>query len=133
MFSLLKTRPRKRAERERGAAPRAPRRRNGPPTGPPAAGRRGGGRGPGPTSPANRTRTADPRATAREDAPTAPIHQDALDSLLPGDDVVVLDEPVIGGSAAYRALKRGFDVTVCAAALVVLAIPMLVIAMKIKR
>ena len=114
MFSLLKTRPRKRAERGRGSAPRAPRPRLGPPTGPPSANRRG------------------PRAAAREDAPAAPIHQDALDSLLPGDDVVVLDEPVIGGSAAYRVLKRGFDVTVCAVALVVLAAPMLVIALKIK-
>lgn len=44
----------------------------------------------------------------------------------------MLDEPVIGGSAAYRVLKRGFDVTVCAVALVVLAAPMLVIALKIK-
>ncbi len=132
MFSLLKTRPRKRAERGRGSAPRAPRPRLGPPTGPPSANRRGGGRRPEPASPTNRTRAEGPRAAAREDAPAAPIHQDALDSLLPGDDVVVLDEPVIGGSAAYRVLKRGFDVTVCAVALVVLAAPMLVIALKIK-
>ena len=127
MFSLLRTRPRKHAERGRDAEPRAPRPRSGPPTRPPAAGRR-----PGPPAPANRTRTADLRATAQDGTGTAPIHRDALDSLLPGDDIVVLDEPVIGGTVAYRVLKRGFDITVCTAALVVLAAPMLAIAIKIR-
>lgn len=125
MFSLLRTRPRKRVERGRGAAPRAGRPRSGPPTRAPAGDRR-----PGPPVRANRARAADPRAAV--DGAGAPVHRDALDSLLPGDDVVVLDEPVIGGGAAYRALKRGFDITVCAAALVVLAAPMLAIAMKIR-
>ena len=60
------------------------------------------------------------------------IPADVLAKLLPGDDVVVLDEPVVGGSLAYRFIKRAFDVVSCSCALIILAIPMGVIALKIK-
>lgn len=60
------------------------------------------------------------------------IPADVLAKLLPGDDVVVLDEPVVGGSLAYRFIKRTFDVVSCSCALIILAIPMGIIALKIK-
>lgn len=60
------------------------------------------------------------------------IPADVLAKLLPGDDVVVLDEPVVGGNLAYRFIKRAFDVVSCSCALIILAIPMGVIALKIK-
>ena len=60
------------------------------------------------------------------------IPADVLAKLLPGDDVVELSEPVVGGSIAYRFVKRVFDVVSCGCALVILAIPMGVIALKIK-
>ena len=55
-----------------------------------------------------------------------------LAKLLPGDDVIELEEPVVGGNLAYRFVKRTFDVISCGCALVILAIPMSVIAVKIK-
>lgn len=61
------------------------------------------------------------------------IPADVLAKLLPGDDVVVLDEPEVAGSVAYRFVKRAFDVCSCGLALIVFAIPMVVIAAKIKR
>lgn len=60
------------------------------------------------------------------------IPADVLAKLLPGDDVVELSEPVVGGSIAYRFVKRVFDVVSCGCALVILAIPMGIIALKIK-
>lgn len=60
------------------------------------------------------------------------IPADVLAKLLPGDDVVVLDKPVVGGGLAYRFIKRAFDVVSCSCALIILAIPMGVIALKIK-
>lgn len=60
------------------------------------------------------------------------VPAEVLEKLLPGDDVIELEEPVVGGSVAYRFAKRTFDVVSCGAALVVLAIPMAVIALKIK-
>lgn len=60
------------------------------------------------------------------------IPADVLAKLLPGDDVVELSEPVVGGGVAYRFVKRAFDVVSCGCALIVLAIPMGVIALKIK-
>lgn len=38
------------------------------------------------------------------------IPADVLAKLLPGDDVVELSEPVVGGGVAYRFAKRAFDV-----------------------
>ncbi len=60
------------------------------------------------------------------------IPADVLAKLLPGDDVVELSKPVVGGSIAYRFVKRAFDVVSCGCALVILAIPMGIIALKIK-
>lgn len=60
------------------------------------------------------------------------IPEDVLAKLLPGDDVVELAEPEVAGGLAYRFVKRAFDVCSTGAALVVLAVPMLVIAAKIK-
>lgn len=60
------------------------------------------------------------------------IPAEVLGKLLPGDDVVELEEPVVAGGLAYRFLKRAFDVVACGLALVVLAIPMAVIAIRIK-
>lgn len=60
------------------------------------------------------------------------IPSDVLAKLLPGDDVVELSEPVVGGTVAYRFVKRAFDIVSCGCALIILAIPMGVIALKIK-
>ena len=60
------------------------------------------------------------------------IPADVLEKLLPGDDVIELAEPVVRGGLGYRFVKRAFDVLSCGCALVVLAIPMAVIAIKIK-
>ena len=60
------------------------------------------------------------------------IPADVLEKLLPGDDVIELAEPKVAGGIAYRFVKRAFDVVSCGCALVVLAIPMGVIALKIK-
>lgn len=55
-----------------------------------------------------------------------------LAKLLPGDDVIELEMPVVGGYLAYRFVKRAFDVISCSCALIILAIPMAIIAAKIK-
>ena len=60
------------------------------------------------------------------------IPADVLEKLLPGDDIIELDEPFVNGGLFYRFIKRSFDVVSCGCALVVLAIPMAVIAVKIK-
>ena len=60
------------------------------------------------------------------------IPADVLEKLLPGDDVVELAEPKVAGGIVYRFVKRAFDVVSCGCALIVLAIPMGVIALKIK-
>lgn len=60
------------------------------------------------------------------------IPTEVLESLLPGDDIVELEEPEVAGGVAYRFCKRTFDVVSCSSALVILAIPMLVIAAKIR-
>ena len=60
------------------------------------------------------------------------IPVDVLAKLLPGDDVVELLEPAVGGGIAYRFVKRAFDVVSCGCALIILAIPMGIIALKIK-
>lgn len=55
-----------------------------------------------------------------------------LAKLLPGDDVLELAEPNVAGGLGYRFVKRAFDVVSCGCALIVLAIPMVIIAAKIK-
>lgn len=60
------------------------------------------------------------------------ISRDVLDKLLPGDEIIELDEPTVAGSLAYCFIKRAFDLVSCFLALIVLAIPMAVIAVKIK-
>lgn len=60
------------------------------------------------------------------------IPADVLEKLLPGDGVVELEEPEVAGGLGYRFVKRAFDVLSCGAALIVLAIPMGVVALKIK-
>lgn len=62
------------------------------------------------------------------------IAPDVLERLLPDDEVVVLPRlKRVNGSIFYRFAKRAFDVAVCSCALVVLAVPMGVIALMIKR
>lgn len=60
------------------------------------------------------------------------IPADVLEKLLPGDDIIELEEPVVNGGFFYRFIKRSFDVLSCGCALIILAIPMAVIAIKIK-
>ena len=60
------------------------------------------------------------------------IPADVLAKLLPGDDVLELAEPKVAGGVVYRFAKRAFDVVSCGCALIVLAIPIALIAAKIK-
>ena len=60
------------------------------------------------------------------------IPEDVLAKLLPGDEVLEFEEPELVGGLGYRFVKRAFDVCSCGAALIVLAIPMAVVALKIK-
>ena len=60
------------------------------------------------------------------------IPADMLAKLLPGDDVLELAEPNVAGGLGYRFVKRAFDAVSCGCALIVLAIPMAIIAAKIK-
>lgn len=62
------------------------------------------------------------------------IAADVLDELLPDAGVVELPRLThVAGGPFYRFVKRAFDIGACGAALIVLAIPMAVIAVKIKR
>lgn len=62
------------------------------------------------------------------------IAPDVLASLLPDEGVVELPRVRrIAGSLGYRFVKRAFDVCSCGVTLVLLAIPMAVIAVKIRR
>ena len=60
------------------------------------------------------------------------IPADVLEKLLPGNDIVELEKPVVNGGLFYRFIKRSFDIVSCGCALILLAIPMAVIAVKIK-
>ena len=58
---------------------------------------------------------------------------DVLSKLLPGDVVVVLPQiKQVSGGGGYRFFKRAFDIVSCAAALILLAIPMGIIAICVK-
>lgn len=62
------------------------------------------------------------------------IAPDVLTGLLPDEGVVELPRVKrVSGSLGYRFVKRAFDLCACSAALVVLAIPMAVIAVKIRQ
>lgn len=62
------------------------------------------------------------------------IAPDVLAKLLPDDEVVELPKRArVNGGLAYRIAKRAFDVASCSLALAILAIPMGVIALKVKR
>lgn len=62
------------------------------------------------------------------------IAPDVLAALLPDEGVIELPRVKrISGSLGYRFVKRAFDVCSCGVALVLLAIPMAVIAVKIRR
>lgn len=58
---------------------------------------------------------------------------EVLEKLLPGDDVIELDEPKVAGGLGYRFVKRSFDIVSTGLALIMLAVPMGIIAIKIKR
>lgn len=60
------------------------------------------------------------------------IPTDVLAKLLPGDEIIELTEPKVAGSLGYRFVKRAFDIVSCSAALIILAIPMAIVALKIK-
>ena len=60
------------------------------------------------------------------------IPADVLEKLLPGDEIIELEKPAVHGGLGYRFVKRTFDIVSCGCALIVLAIPMAVIAVKIK-
>lgn len=62
------------------------------------------------------------------------IAPDVLASLLPDEGIVELPRVKrVSGGLGYRFVKRAFDVCSCSVALVLLAIPMAVIALKIHR
>ena len=42
------------------------------------------------------------------------IPSDVLDKLLPGDEIIELNEPIVAGGLIYRFAKRVFDVISCA-------------------
>lgn len=62
------------------------------------------------------------------------IAADVLAELLPDEGVVELPcVQRVAGGVGYRFVKRAFDICACSAALVVFAIPMVAIAVRIKR
>lgn len=62
------------------------------------------------------------------------IAPDVLDALLPDKEIIELPRVRrVSGSLPYRFVKRTFDICSCSVALILLAIPMAVIALKIKK
>lgn len=62
------------------------------------------------------------------------IAPEVLSKLLPDEEVVVLPRiSHVSGGIAYRTVKRTFDIASCGLALIVCAIPILIIAIKIKQ
>lgn len=61
------------------------------------------------------------------------IAPEVLDQLLPDEHVELPRVRRVAGGLGYRFVKRAFDVVACSAALVVLAVPLAVIACKVKR
>lgn len=62
----------------------------------------------------------------------ADIPQEVLEELMPGDEVVVLPRVELAHKPFYDFAKRTFDFVACSLALILLAIPMAVIACKVK-
>lgn len=61
------------------------------------------------------------------------IAPDVLSRLLPDDEAVVLPQvSSVSGGIGYRAIKRTFEVVSCAIALAILAIPMGIVALKLR-
>lgn len=60
------------------------------------------------------------------------IPREVLDELLPGDEVVVLPRVELAAKPLYSLAKRAFDVAACSLALVVLALPMALVALKVR-
>ncbi len=60
------------------------------------------------------------------------IPQDVLDELLPGDEVIMLPRVELVPKPFYAFAKRAFDIVSCSVALIVLAVPMLLVAAKVK-
>lgn len=83
---------------------------------------------------ADRRRTTKPQNVGKYEPKLTEngIPADVLEKLLPGNDIVELEKPVVNGGLLYRFIKRFFDVVSCGCALILLAIPMAVIAVKIK-
>ena len=62
------------------------------------------------------------------------IAPEVLEKLLPDEEVIVLPRiSKVSGGLFYRFTKRAFDVVACSMALIVCALPIAVIAIKIKR
>lgn len=62
------------------------------------------------------------------------IAPEVLEKLLPDEEIVVLPKVTkVSGGLFYRAIKRAFDIVSCSCALVLCAIPMAVIAVRIKQ
>lgn len=62
------------------------------------------------------------------------IAPDVLDALLPDKEIIELPRVRrVSGSLPYRFVKRTFDICSCSVALILLAIPMAVIALRIKK
>lgn len=62
------------------------------------------------------------------------IAPEVLEKLLPDEEVIVLPRiSKVSGGLFYRFTKRAFDVVACSVALIVCALPIAVIAIKIKR
>ncbi|WP_143786084.1 hypothetical protein [Olsenella sp. An290] len=61
------------------------------------------------------------------------IAPDVLAGLLPDEEIIELPRVrQVSGSLGYRFVKRAFDLCSCSVALVLMAIPMAIIAIKIK-
>ena len=62
------------------------------------------------------------------------IAPEVLDKLLPDEGVITLPKvSEISGGVLYRFIKRAFDIVSCGIALLICAMPMAVIAIKIKH
>lgn len=68
-----------------------------------------------------------------KDLSESAIAPDVLEQLLPDEYIELPKVSHIAGGLGYRFVKRTFDIVSCSVALVVLAIPMAVIAIKIKN
>lgn len=61
------------------------------------------------------------------------IVPEVLEKLLPDESIVLPRVQKVSGGIVYRAVKRCFDIVSCSVALIICAIPMVIIAIKIKQ